>query len=176
MGTVDMTTLRRFTAEDLFHFNNVNLDHLTETYNIPFYMQYLSRWPNLCLVAEAPGGEIMGYHLGKVEGRGTDWSGSSPLPWHGHVTAVTVAPEYRRLGIAAKFMEDLEVKSEKVNGWFVDLFVRVSNNVAVAMYTKLGYSIYRQIYAYDMRKALPRDKDKKSAIPLPHPVYPDDLD
>ena len=79
-----MTTLRRFTAEDLFHFNNVNLDHLTETvtlprdlsvaanvvaamtsrwlqYNIPFYMQYLARWPNLCLVAEAPGGEIMGY-------------------------------------------------------------------------------------------------------------------
>ena len=27
--------------------------------------------------------------------------------------AVTVAPEYRRLGIAAKFMEDLEVKSAK---------------------------------------------------------------
>jgi len=56
-----MTTLRRTTAEDLFHFNNVNLDHLTETYNTSFYMQYLSRWPHLCLTAEAPGGEIMGY-------------------------------------------------------------------------------------------------------------------
>ena len=58
-----MTTLRRFTAEDLFHFNNVNLDHLTETYNTPFYLQYLSRWPHLCLTAEAPGGEIMGYRV-----------------------------------------------------------------------------------------------------------------
>lgn len=27
----------------------------------------------------------------------------------------------------------------------------------------------------DMRKALPRDVDKKSIIPLPHPVTPDQL-
>ena len=33
--------------------------------------------------------------------------------WHGHVTAVTVAPEYRRLGIAAKLMSILEEISEK---------------------------------------------------------------
>lgn len=28
----------------------------------------------------------------------------------------------------------------------------------------------------DMRKALPRDVHKKSIIPLPHPVYPSELD
>lgn len=52
---------------------------------------------------------------------------SSPLPdavmgkaegqdrlWHGHVTAVTVAPEYRRQGLAAKFMQDLEDITENV--------------------------------------------------------------
>ena len=74
--------------------------------------------------------------------------------------------------------------ADRVDGYFVDLFVRVSNNVAVAMYKKLGYSVYRQIYgyysgeedAYDMRKALPRDKEGKSVVPLPHPVYPEDLD
>ena len=33
--------------------------------------------------------------------------------WHGHVTAVTVAPEYRRLGLAAKLMSNLEEISEK---------------------------------------------------------------
>ena len=27
-----------------------------------------------------------------------------------------------------------------------------------------------------MRKALTRDVDKKSVIPLPHPVYPDEVD
>ena len=34
--------------------------------------------------------------MGKAEGLGKDW--------HGHVTAVTVAPEFRRLGLAAKLM------------------------------------------------------------------------
>jgi N-terminal acetyltransferase B complex catalytic subunit len=28
--------------------------------------------------------------------------------WHGHVTAVTVSPEYRRLGIATNLMAYLE--------------------------------------------------------------------
>lgn len=28
--------------------------------------------------------------------------------WHGHVTAVTVAPDYRRIGVAKQLMESLE--------------------------------------------------------------------
>jgi len=105
---------------DLFRFNNVNLDILTETFNMPFYLQYMSRWPELFTVAEAPDNSIMGYMLGKSEGRGR--------LWHGHVSAVTVAPLYRRLGIAKMLMEDLESTSAYVyNAYFVDLFVRSSN-------------------------------------------------
>ncbi|XP_054579673.1 N-alpha-acetyltransferase 20 isoform X4 [Eptesicus fuscus] len=33
--------------------------------------------------------------------------------WHGHVTALSVAPEFRRLGLAAKLMELLEEISER---------------------------------------------------------------
>jgi hypothetical protein len=40
-----MTTLRQFTMDDLLKFNNINLDVLTETYNMAFYMSYMSRWP-----------------------------------------------------------------------------------------------------------------------------------
>ena len=69
-------------------------------------------------------------------------------------------------------------------GYFVDLYVRMSNDVAIGMYKKLGYSVYRQVIgyysgeedAYDMRKALPRDVHKKSIIPLPHPVHPGEYD
>ncbi|XP_064365957.1 N-alpha-acetyltransferase 20 isoform X2 [Dromaius novaehollandiae] len=132
--------------------------------------------------------------------------------WHGHVTALSVAPEFRRLGLAAKLMELLEEISEKLwviiwkyvqklfltffylflqrkGGFFVDLFVRVSNQVAVNMYKQLGYSVYRTVLeyysasngepdedAYDMRKALSRDSEKKSIIPLPHPVRPEDIE
>ncbi len=52
------------------------------------------------------------------------------------------------------------------------------------MYSKMGYTVYREVIgyysgeenAYDMRKPLSRDPEGKSAIPLPAPVYPHDLD
>lgn len=44
--------------------------------------------------------------MGKAEGTGKDW--------HGHVTAITVAPEYRKLGLAEGMMKLLEDVSEKV--------------------------------------------------------------
>lgn len=89
--------------------------------------------------------------------------------------------------------------------------MRVSNSLAIGMYEKFGYSVYRRVLGYyssdhdgedafgsftrisctlcylvhpdlrvaitsaDMRKALPRDVDKKSIIPLPHPITPDQL-
>ncbi|ETV80023.1 N-alpha-acetyltransferase 20, NatB catalytic subunit [Aphanomyces astaci] len=169
-----MTSTRKFRCDDLFRFNNVNLDVLTETYNMPFYLQYLTKWPDYFLLQEDPNGTMMGYVMGKAEGKGENW--------HGHVTAVTVAPEFRRLGLAKNLMDYLEnVSVELYDGYFVDLFVRVSNTPAIGMYEKIGYSVYRRVIGYysgdddgedafDMRKALPRDKDKKSIIPLPYPT------
>jgi N-terminal acetyltransferase B complex catalytic subunit len=173
-----MAHLRAFSTFDLLKFNNVNLDPLTETYNMGFYLQYLAKWPDLCFTAEAPGGRAMGYILGKAE------SFLAEDSWHGHVTAVTVPPEYRRLGMATQLMGMLEQASERVNGWFVDLFVRKSNSLAIDMYKKMGYSVYREVLgyysgqenAYDMRKACSRDVERKSIVPLPHPVTPDELD
>ncbi len=66
--------------------------------------------------------------------------------WHGHVTAVTVSPEYRRLGVATNLMAYLEEVSQEIyNAFFVDLFVRVSNKLAQIMYTQLQYTVYRQV-------------------------------
>ena len=42
-------------------------------------------------------------------------------------------------------MDELEAVSDKKKCYFVDLFVRVSNKVAIGMYEKLGYTIYRCI-------------------------------
>lgn len=43
--------------------------------------------------------------MGKAEGHGENW--------HGHVTALTVSPDYRRLGLAITLMKFLEDVSEK---------------------------------------------------------------
>jgi N-terminal acetyltransferase B complex catalytic subunit len=123
----------------------------------------------------------MGYIMGKAEGHGENW--------HGHVTALTVAPEFRRVGLARRLMGILETVSDKLyQGYFVDLFVRESNRVAIGMYEKFGYTVYRRVLdyysgyngasdedAFDMRKALPRDVHKKSVIPLTKPVHADEV-
>ncbi|PWN90102.1 putative N-acetyltransferase 5 [Acaromyces ingoldii] len=176
-----MSLLRPFKATDLFTFNSVNLDHWTETYSLAFYFSYLTQWPDLVYTQLSPSGTTMGYVVGKAEGRESTTGAmgrTRPLKdRHGHVTAITVAPEYRRLGLAKGMMDLLERASATTyNGYFVDLFVRPSNHVAVAMYEGLGYGVYRKVKEYyqgggqagrdedgfDMRKALPRDTKKET--------------
>ncbi|KAH8638380.1 hypothetical protein IG631_06150 [Alternaria alternata] len=89
------------------------------------------------------------------------------LPYHGHITALTVAPGARRLGHATALSSALERSSDAANAWFVDLFVRRSNEIAKELYRKMGYSVYRVVKDYyndgedalDMRKSCSRDKD-----------------
>ena len=76
-------------------------------------------------------------------------------------------------------MNYLEKVSDDHKGFFVDLFVRSTNKVAIEMYEKLGYCLYRIVNKYysssqdssgedaygtivdilDMRKALKRDPE-----------------
>ena len=99
-------------------------------YNLSFYWNYLAKWPDLFTAAVSPSGALMGYSalwrghtvtvvagggaavacaigavIGKAEG--------SDVLWHGHVSCVTVAPEYRRLGLAKVLMDDLERIADK---------------------------------------------------------------
>lgn len=60
------------------------------------------------------------------------------LPWHAHITCLTVAPGARRLGYATKLSEALEQVGDEENCWFVDLFVRVENTAAIELYKKMG--------------------------------------
>lgn len=117
-----------------------------------------------------------------------------------------------------------EVSERSYNANFVDLFVRVSNALAISMYKRFGYSVYRRVLGYysgeedafgpclgkggsttmrlyhlyhvctyglmrrfvflnalhpfqtDMRKALARDRDKKSVLPMTRPITPNELE
>ncbi|KAF7295680.1 N-acetyltransferase [Mycena indigotica] len=169
-----MSVLRPLHVDDLFRFNNINLDVWTETYDLGFYLQYLATWPDLCYVQAAPSGRLMGYVMGNAGREGTS------SDWHGHVTALTIAPEYRRLGLARSLTTLLELVADAVyTGAFVDLFVRCQNQVAIDMYEGMGYSVWRRIReyygslgrgregrdeedAFDMRKPLSRDPSRHS--------------
>ncbi|KAL5344532.1 N-alpha-acetyltransferase 20 [Pseudogymnoascus australis] len=164
-----MTSIRPFEAMDVFNFNTTNLDPLTETYGLDFYFTYLARWPHLFNVAESHDGAIDGYIMGKLESSPA-YLRHSPhaLPWHAHITALTIAPP-----------PGASHAGDEADAYFVDLYVRKSNEIAIGLYKGLGYSVFRRVLdyysddatpgaeegkgedAYDMRKPLKRDKDRK---------------
>ena len=187
-----MTSFRPFTSFDLLKYNLINTDALTETYGLSFYLSYLAHWPEYFVCAETLNRELIGYVMGKSEGK-------SHL-FHGHVTAITVAPPYRRQKLANKLMETLEVVTETFHSeaYFIDLFVRESNENAIQMYRNMGYEAYRRVLGYyagpstssntddindetknkgnkkgprvgedalDMRKSTKRDVQKVSVVP-----------
>lgn len=116
--------------------------------------------------------------MGKLESSPSYYKYSEHyLPWHAHITALTVAPHARRLGLARILSETLERSGDEYDAWFVDLFVRKSNKIAQSLYSGMGYTVFRRVLdyysddptdaskdgedAYDMRKPLRRDADKK---------------
>ena len=179
---------------DLWTFNNVNVDRMTETYGTDFYSNYFLKesWSEYAVIARhGPTGVVCGYMLGKAEGENQDW--------HGHISAVTIAPAFRRTGLARRLMEGVErISAECHQAYFVDLFVRNSNVAAQKMYEQLGYIKYRTVLGYysdgppgatgaarqrgedamDLRKAMPRNNEraKSAVIPLTKPIQPHELE
>lgn len=162
-----MTSYDSFNSNDLFQFNQVNLDSFTQTFKNAYYLKYLARWTEYNIISFDTNGTISGYLFGHGGGYGSDTA-------HGHITAVTVAPYARRIGIASQLIHHLEYISESIyHAYYVDLFVRASNKAAQRMYQHLGYVRYRRILKYysgdedawDMRKPMKR-YGHKPIIPL----------
>ncbi|AET39488.1 peptide alpha-N-acetyltransferase complex B subunit NAT3 Ecym_4443 [Eremothecium cymbalariae DBVPG len=178
-----MTSIQPFEATDLFKLNDVNLDIFTENFPLEFYFEYLILWPSLFFksleTTSLPNQEhISGYMMAKTEGKGQDW--------HSHITAVTIAPDYRRISLASMLCNTLEVitdfRPHEVN--FIDLFVKCNNSLAIKLYEKLGYNVYRRVVGYynsledgypnslnkvdddkdafDMRKSMKRDEGRST--------------
>jgi N-terminal acetyltransferase B complex catalytic subunit len=132
--------------------------------------------------------------MGKVESSPDAYKFSEHyLPWHAHITALTVAPEARRLGIGKILVEQLEAGADANEAWFVDLFVRRSNDRAILLYKSMGYSVFRVVKdyygdhatdptqegedAFDMRKPMKRDEGHQHvrADGEGHEVNPEDV-
>jgi hypothetical protein len=56
-----MASFRRFQPSDVSRFSKCNLDPLTETYDLNFYLEYYCKWPSLFQVCEDRQGNIIGY-------------------------------------------------------------------------------------------------------------------
>ena len=112
--------MRLFDTDDLFTLSNYTLDKWTNTvwlwvesdeqFSMDFYLTDMVKWPDMFFAEEAPNGQVVGIGIGKVEGD----TNPEKKDWHGHVSVLTIAPEYRRVGYSLKFMQFIEEVSEHV--------------------------------------------------------------
>ncbi|XP_020810718.1 N-alpha-acetyltransferase 20 [Drosophila serrata] len=168
-----MTTPRLFQLEDMFKFNHIVLDPLVEVYSLPFLLPKILEYPDLVLSAVAPDDRLMGFILGTriMDSKETHFigEGKEKIASHGHISALAVAHEYRRLGLGSGLMEIIRKLLDTFKDPYVDLFVRQKNVSAICLYETLGYVKYRwlpQYYAndhgYDMRLPLSSDVERRS--------------
>ncbi|KAH8274032.1 hypothetical protein KR044_008585 [Drosophila immigrans] len=167
-----MTALREFALQDLFKFNRIVFDPLTEVYTLSFFLNKILEHPFLSEVATAPDGQIMGFLIGRRavdsgdrvgDGKDLDLNDN-----HGHVCVLSIDHRYRCLGLGTLLMNRFIAKLDSKRDLFVDLFARSRNIRAIRLYKSMGYVIHRKLpgfygddIGYEMRMPLTRDVNRR---------------
>jgi len=124
----------------------INLRTLPEHYSDYFYESLLEELPEAFVVAEISG-KILGYIMCKME---HGFSNFKKLGFvkKGHVVSIAVMNEYRSKGLGSALVNE-SIKGVRIRQCSeLYLEVRCSNNDAVRLYEKLGFSIIQKLKAY----------------------------
>jgi len=138
--------LRRCELGDIIPVMEINLRTLPEHYSDYFYESLLEELPEAFIVAEISG-KIIGYIMCKIE---HGFSNFKKLGFvkKGHVVSVAVIDEHRRKGYGSVLVDEAVKGVKTIQGSELYLEVRCSNNDAVKLYEKLGFSIIQRLKAY----------------------------
>ena len=138
--------LRRCELGDIIPVMEINLRTLPEHYSDYFYESLLEELPEAFIVAEISG-KIVGYIMCKIE---HGFSNFKKLGFvkKGHVVSVAVIDEHRRKGYGSVLVDEAVKGVKTIQGSELYLEVRCSNNDAVRLYEKLGFSITQRLKAY----------------------------
>ncbi len=138
--------IRRCDPSDIIPVMEINLKTLPEHYSDYFYESLLAELPEAFIVAEVEK-KLVGYIMCKIE---YGFSNFKKLGFvkKGHVVSVAVLPEYRQKGIGRALVEEsiAGVKLKKSDELYLE--VRCSNNEAIRLYEKLGFTIKQRLKAY----------------------------
>ena len=137
--------VRLFEREDIESVVSINRSCLPENYPDQFFLGLFHHAPKAFLVAECDEG-ICGYIMCRIE-RGISSFGRSPVK-KGHIVSVAIRTEHRHKGVGSR-MVNAAMKGMKEYGaseFFLE--VRKTNEAAIKVYEKLGYSVRRVLRGY----------------------------
>ena len=138
--------LRRCELGDIIPVMEINLRTLPEHYSDYFYESLLEELPEAFIVAEISS-KIIGYIMCKIE---HGFSNFKKLGFvkKGHIVSIAVIDEHRRKGFGSVLVDEAIKGVKTVQCSELYLEVRCSNNDAVRLYEKLGFSIIQRLKAY----------------------------
>ena len=138
--------LRRCELSYIIPVMEINLRTLPEHYSDYFYESLLEELPEAFIVAEISG-KIIGYIMCKME---HGFSNFRKLGFvkKGHVVSIAVLDEHRRKGFGSVLINEAIRGVKTIQCSELYLEVRCSNNDAVRLYEKLGFSIIQRIKTY----------------------------
>lgn len=138
--------LRKFGPDDLQAVMQINRVCLPENYTDMFFMDLHQRFPETFIVAEADG-DIIGYIMCRIE-VGLSSFGLGGLVRKGHVVSIAVMPKGRRKGVATSLIKAAMDGMIQYKAKQIFLEVRVTNEVGIDLYKKLGLEATRTISGY----------------------------
>lgn len=138
--------VRKFTPDDLQSVMQINRVCLPENYTDYFFMDLYDRFPETFVVAEE-NGKIAGYIMCRIEVGLVDY-GLGGLVRKGHVVSIAVLPQYRRKGVAQALINAALEGMRSYKAKLCYLEVRVTNDVGIALYKKLGFEVTKRLGGY----------------------------
>ena len=138
--------IRRCEREDIQAVVEINMETLPEHYSDYFYYEILAEFPETFLVAEFDC-TIVGYVMCRVE-YGFSHLKKLGLARKGHIVSIAVKDQHRGKGVGTllvKASQDAMVKKDASESY---LEVRVTNDEAISLYQRLGYTVTSRLEAY----------------------------
>ncbi len=105
-----------------------------EQHWVRHFVELLKRDDMVMFVAEAPGGELVGFIISEVTCPPPIFSATK----RGHIWDLVVRPDYRRRGLARRLTEATLERMKRMGAEDVILHVAMKNKPAIALYEKLG--------------------------------------
>jgi len=124
----------------------INRVCLPENYSDFFFMDLHQRYPETFIVCEESG-QIEGYIMCRIE-VGLSNYGFSGLVRKGHVVSIAVLPQFRHRGVAQALIKRALEGMDYYKAKQCFLEVRITNDIAISLYKKLGFEVTRTINGY----------------------------
>ncbi len=131
--------------DDIWEVMGVNETTLPEHYTPEFYREIYDNFPDGFLVVKL-NGKVVGYEMNRLE-RGLSNFGFNFVK-KGHVVSIAVVEEHRNKGLGTALLEESMNKMKEKGCSEIYLEVRNSNEPALKLYKKLGFTVIRTIPYY----------------------------